>query len=51
MTTGILITTENKIFRQSQDTEAHKEFLLAFRENRKPNFHNDILIKFFVQIF
>jgi len=36
-----VITTENKIFRQSQDTEAHKEFLLAFRENRKPNFHND----------
>ncbi|MFL2803735.1 MAG: enoyl-CoA hydratase/isomerase family protein [Dehalococcoidia bacterium] len=34
-----VIETESKIFRQSQDTEAHKEFLLAFRENRKPNFH------------
>ena len=34
-----LIEIESKIFRQSQDTESHKEFLLAFRENRKPNFH------------
>ena len=34
-----LIEIESKIFRQSQDTESHKEFLLAFREDRKPNFH------------
>ncbi len=30
---------ESDIFRQSQATESHKEFLTAFREKRQPNYH------------
>ena len=32
---------ESDLFSQSQQTDAHKEFLLSFREKRKPNYHNN----------
>ena len=31
---------EGEIFRKSQSTEAHKEFLTSFREKRSPNYHS-----------
>ena len=30
---------ESDIFSQSQRTDAHKEFLVSFREKRQPNYH------------
>lgn len=36
---SLVIRHERETFREAQDTEAHKEALLAFRERRKPNFH------------
>jgi len=32
---------ESDLFSQSQQTDAHKEFLLSFREKRKPNYHKN----------
>ena len=29
------------LFSQSQQTDSHKEFLLSFREKRKPNYHKN----------
>ena len=34
-----VISEEQKIFRQSQASDAHKEALVAFRERREPRFH------------
>jgi 2-(1,2-epoxy-1,2-dihydrophenyl)acetyl-CoA isomerase len=34
-----IMLKENMVFRESQDTIAHKEFLKAFRENRSPNYY------------
>ena len=34
-----ILTTEGESFRQSQDTDAHKEALVAFRERREPKYH------------
>ena len=31
---------ESEIFKKSQNTEAHKEFLTSFREKRSPNYHS-----------
>ena len=32
---------ESDLFSQSQQTDSHKEFLLSFREKRKPNYHKN----------
>jgi enoyl-CoA hydratase/carnithine racemase len=37
---SLVVRHERDTFRESQGTEAHQEALLAFRERRKPNFHN-----------
>ena len=38
--TSEVMKIESEIFKKSQNTEAHKEFLTSFREKRSPNYHS-----------
>ena len=37
-----VMETEGDLFSRSQQTDSHREFLLSFREKRKPNYHKNI---------
>ena len=37
-----VMETERDLFSRSQQTDSHREFLLSFREKRKPNYHKNI---------